>query len=302
MVGEVADVDPLPPALAGLPHLVGGLVIGLRHRVFRPAQRDEDVVAFLHPGAGPRLAALQPDAQVGGQPQRRMRVGILAGPCDRLAVGLRRVLPAGADAVVVERRLAVHHQLDRAAHTAHRAQQDVLGVPVHRRAAMGARPRLDVVPRAHHQRVADDHPAGVGLPGGLQDQAARQVAARGGHGHPVGPQPEVPGAAVQDRAEHARRVRPRHAQPLHRAGGRDQAGVLTVGEERVVGDRRERVPQRSARRVRHRGRHGERRGARGGLVGLFIVLQNHAGHHRLPTCPASTCRGSCPALLAQRRA
>ena len=26
MVGEVADVDPLPPALAGLPHLVGGLV------------------------------------------------------------------------------------------------------------------------------------------------------------------------------------------------------------------------------------------------------------------------------------
>ena len=60
MVGEVADVDPLPPALTGLPHLVGGLVIGLRHRVFRPAQRDEDVVAFLHPGAGPRLAALSP--------------------------------------------------------------------------------------------------------------------------------------------------------------------------------------------------------------------------------------------------
>ena len=243
--------------------------------MFRPAQRDEDVVAFLHPGAGPRLAALQPDAQVGGQPHRRMRVGILGGPRDRLAVCLGRVLPAGADAVVVERRLALHHQLDRAADTPHRAQQDVLGVPVHRGAAVGARPRLDVVPRTHHQRVAHDDPAGVRLPGGLQDQAARQVAARGGHRDAVGPEPEVSGAAVQDGPEHAGRVRPRHAQPLHRTGGRDQAGVLTVGEERVVGDRRERVPQRSARRVRHRGRHGERRRA-GGLVGLFILLQNHA--------------------------
>ena len=61
-----------------------------------PAQRDEDVVALLHPGAGPRLAALQPDAQVGGQPQRRVRVGVVAGPRDRLAVGLGRVLPGGA--------------------------------------------------------------------------------------------------------------------------------------------------------------------------------------------------------------
>ncbi len=69
------------------------------------------------------------------------------------------------------------------------------------------------------------------------------------------------GAAVEDRAEHAGGVRPRHAQPLHRTGRGDQAGVLAVGQERVVGDRRERVPQRSARGVGHRGRHGQRRRA-----------------------------------------
>ena len=97
VVREVADVDPLPPALAGLPHLVGGLVVGLRRGVLGPAQCDEHVVALGQPGPGPRLAALESDAQVGGQPQRRMRVRVLVRPRDRLAVRLGRVLPAGAD-------------------------------------------------------------------------------------------------------------------------------------------------------------------------------------------------------------
>ena len=166
-------------ALAGLPHLVGGLVVGLRHRMFGPGQRDEDVVALLHSGACPRLVALQSQPQVGGQAQCRMRVGVTAGPGDRLAVGLGRVLPRSGDAVVVESRLAVHHQLDCAAHASHRAQQDVLGVPIHRCAAVRAGPGLDVVPRSHHQRIAHDHPAGMGLPGGLQDQAAGQIPPRG---------------------------------------------------------------------------------------------------------------------------
>ena len=239
MIGEVADVDPLAPALAGLPHPVGGLVVGLRDRVLRPAQRDEDVVALLHPGAGPRLAALQPDAQVGGQPQRRMRVGILVGPRDRLAVGAGRVLPAGADAVVVERRLAAHHELDGAAHAPHRAQQDVFGVPVHRGAAMGARPRLDVVPRAHHQRVAHDQPAGVGLPRGLQNQAAGQVAARGRHRHAVGPSRKCPAPrsrmAPNTLGESGRGTHIHSTEPADEI----RQVVLAVRQERVVGDRRE---------------------------------------------------------------
>jgi hypothetical protein len=229
MVGEVADVDPLPPALGGLPHFLGGLFIGLRRRVLGPAEGDEHVVALLHPGARPSFAALQPDVQVAGQAQLRMVVGLLAGARERLAVGVGRVFPGGADPVVVERRFATHHQLDGAADTADRAQQDVLGVPVHRGAAVGFGPALDVMPGTHHQRVAHDQPAGMGLPRGFHDQAAGQIAAGRGHRDAVRPEPEVAGAAVQDRAEHARRVRPGHAQPLDGPGGGDQAGRFPVG-------------------------------------------------------------------------
>src|SRR5256885_2265591 len=102
MVRKIADVDPLAPALAGLPHPVGGLVIGLGHRMFGPAQGDEYVVALLRSGSGPSLPALQADAQIGRQPQRRMRIGVTAGSGDRLAVPLSRVLPGGVDPVVVE--------------------------------------------------------------------------------------------------------------------------------------------------------------------------------------------------------
>ena len=76
VIREVADVDPLPPALAGLPHLVGGFLEGLRRRMLGPAQRDEHVVALGQPGAGARLVALQAEPQVGGQPQRRVRIGV----------------------------------------------------------------------------------------------------------------------------------------------------------------------------------------------------------------------------------
>ncbi|CKP30087.1 Uncharacterised protein [Mycobacterium tuberculosis] len=243
MVGEVADVDPLPPALGGLPHLVGGLVVGLRRRVFGPAQRDEHVVTLLHPGACACFPALQPDPQVGGQPQRRGRVGLRVGAGYGLAVSLGRVFPGGAQAVIVERRLAAHHQFNGAADAAHRAQQDVLGVPVHRGAAVGPRSPFDIVPFTHHQRVSHDQPAGMGLPGGLHDQAARKVASRRRHRNTVGAQTKMAGAAVQDRAEHTGGVRPWHTQPLHRTRRRNQARRFPIGQERVVGDRRKRVAQ-----------------------------------------------------------
>ena len=280
MVGEVADVDPLPPGLAGLPHLVGGFFVRLRRRMLGPAQRDEHVVALFEPGPGPRLPAFQPDPQVGGQSKCRMGVRIFAGARDRLTVGVGGVLPGGVHAGVVERRLAVHHQLDGAAHALHGPQQDMFGIPVHRGPAMRPRAGVDVVPRPHDQCIPHDHPAGVGLPGGLHDQAARQVAARGRHRHPIGAEPEMTGAAVQDRAEDAGGVRPRYAQPFDGAGRGDQAGVLAVGQEGIVRDRRERVAQRPTGRVRHRRGEGQRRGrfeARhvGGAVAPGLGLQNH---------------------------
>ncbi len=288
MVGEVADVDPLPPALGGLPHLVGGLLVGLRCRVLRPAQGDEHVITLFHPGACARFAAFQPDPQVGREPHRRVGIGILRGACDGLAVRVGGVLPAGAHAVVVERRLAAHHQFDGAADAAHGAQQDVFGIPVHRGAAMRPRPALQVVPRTHHQRIAHDQPPGVGLPGGFHDEAAGQVAAGRRHRDAVGAQPEMTGAAVQDRAEHAGGVGPGHAHPLHRPGRRDQAGGFPVRQERIVGDRRKRVPQgragsKGAGRAqvdgrRHRRCRGDSKRFFGHGVGRFVFglgMQDH---------------------------
>src|ERR1700738_3136026 len=100
MVGEVADIDPLSPALAGLPHLVGGLVVGLRRRMPGPAQRDEDVVAFLEAGASSGFPALEADPQVARQLQLGMGVRVAFGPCDGLLVRGPGVLPARADPVV----------------------------------------------------------------------------------------------------------------------------------------------------------------------------------------------------------
>ena len=176
--------------------------------------------------------------------------GSLVGPRDRLSVATGRVLPARAGPVVVERRLAVHHQLDGAAHAAHGAQQRVLGVPVHRHAAMRARPRLDVAPRAHHHRVADDHPAGVGLPGGLQNQAARQVApARKGRRRRRGSSRKWPAPrsrmAPNTLGESGRGTHSHSTDPTRG----DQAAVLAVGEEGVVGDGRKGVPQSCSTRT-----------------------------------------------------
>jgi hypothetical protein len=258
MVGEVADVDPLAPALAGRPHLVGSLGVGLRRGIRREAQRHEDVVTLLQPGPGPRLPPVQTDPQVRRQPKRRMRIRVLLGPRHRLAIAGGRVLPTGGIAVVVERGLTVHHQFDGPADAAHRPQQRVLGVPVHRGPAMGVRPGLDVVPRTHHKGVPHDHPAGVGLPGGLQDHRARQVPPRRGHRDTVGTDPKVPSAAIEDRTEQARRIRTRCAQPLNRPSRRDQAGVLAIRKKRVVRDRRKWISRVAACVRRRRGCSGFR--------------------------------------------
>ena len=236
-----------------------------------PRQRHEDVVTLLESGARTGLTALESDPQVGGQHESRMGVGIDAGPRDRLAVGAGGVLPCRVDAAVVEGGLAGHRQLDGAAHTAHGAQQQVFGIPVHRGASVGSGPGLDVMPGTHHQRVPHHQPAGRRLPGGLHDQAARQIATGGRNRDAVGPEPEVPGTAVQDRPEHAGGIRPRHAHPFHRSRGRNQAGVLAVGQERVVGDRGERGARGSGRRVGRR--FGNRQGRRRRSGGLRDVRQ-----------------------------
>ena len=158
------------------------------------------------------------------------------------------VRPAARDPTVVEPRRT--DQLDRhlALHALNRADEHVVGVVVGRRARVGDH-RLARMPVADRQRVADDEPAGWGHPGRLEDVGARLVAPSSGNVDAVWSHAERTGAAIEQRTEHARPVEAGQAEPFDRAVGRDERAGMAVGEERVVGDRRERVRAVPARRA-----------------------------------------------------
>ncbi len=236
MVREVAARQPVLPVMRGPHQPPVGIVEGARRRRAAPRQGHEAALALLEHGAGDGARSLEADVQVAGQGQLLVGAGARAGALVIARLGVR---PRAEGAAVVEHGLAVHDQLDRSIHAAHRAQQDVLGVVVGGRAALGARALILLVPRPDQQHVAHDDPAGAGPPAGLEHVGARQVAARGGHLHVGRPEAEAARVAVQDGAEHAGRVDPRHAQPLDVARRRNQGGRLAVGQEAELGDGRE---------------------------------------------------------------
>ena len=90
-----------------------------------------------------------------------------------------------------------------------------------------------------HQRVVHQDPAARGVPGRRQHVRAGHVGARRRHVDAVRSEPERPGSAVEDVAEHARRVERREAQPVDRPVRCDQGTGVAVRQESVVGDGRE---------------------------------------------------------------
>ena len=151
--------------------------------------------------------ALDAEGHVGAQADRLARAGRVG---DVAVVADERPLPGHA--AVVEDRLAHELDLDVAVDAADRPDQQVLGVVVGRRPRV-RRDRVLALPRAHGQRVADDDPAARRVPRRLEDVRPRLVAAAGGDVDPERRQAEVAGLAVEQRAEHARRVEARDAQP-----------------------------------------------------------------------------------------
>ena len=199
----------------------------------------------LEAHAVPDAVPLDPEREVGLEADRLPcpgRVRRVAAAVDERP--LRR-LPA-----VVEDGLADELDLDGAVEALDRPHEHVVGVVV------GGRPRVRcdlvlVLVRAHRQRVADDDPAGRRLPRRHEDVRARaRTHVRSGWLMPNGAEPEVPGPAIEQAAEHARRVEARDAEPVDRAVGRDERARVAVGEERVVRDRRER--RRSGGALRRR--------------------------------------------------
>ena len=175
-----------------------------------------------------------PSAKVGLKPDRELpgaRVGGVAVVADQRPLRWR---PS-----VVEVGLADQLHLEVSIQAEHRPHQHVVAVVVHR----WPRVRSDLVLavlRAHGEGIAYQGPSGWCLPGGGEDIRPRLVEPCRWHVDSERAEPERAGLAIQQGAEHAGRVEARHAQPVDRAvRGHEGAGVA-VGEEGVVGDRRER--------------------------------------------------------------
>ncbi len=168
----------------------------------------------------------------------------------RLVVAAVVILPLRRLAAVVEARRAVEVHLHLSVHTANRPQQHVLRVVVRRRAPVRVRPISLVMPRPDQQDVAHDDPPAAGAPARLEDVRPGEVTPGRRHEHAVRTEAERPRVAVEDRAEDARRVEPRQAQPLDAAARGDQRTGLAIGEEPVVRDRWERA-RRRAKQLTH---------------------------------------------------
>ena len=190
-------------------------------------------------------------------------------------------------AVVVERRLAAHHQLDGAAHAAHGAQQDVLGIPVHRGAAVGARARSRCRATgpspARRARSASRYASarwspGSGCPAGSgARRAPRRRTGPAGSARRRGP--------GWRRTRWASRAAARTSTPPSRPtrSGRWSRSRTGTRSRRWAGNGFRNGP---ARRIRHRGRHGERAGSASEPRRWARCAAEPCGHHRLPIAPA----------------
>ncbi len=192
---------------------------------------------------GPHAVALDAQRQVRPEPEHLVAARGVGDP----VVPVREA-PRRRDLPVVEDRLAHELDLDLPVQALHRPNQHVIGVVVGRRARVG-RDVVLALARSHRERVANDHPAARGLPRGHEHVGPRLVGDLRRHVDAERTEPERSRLPVQQAAEDARRVEPRDAQPVDRAVRRDQGSRVTVGQERVVGDRRERRRHRRALRA-----------------------------------------------------
>ena len=100
-------------------------------------------------------------------------------------------------------------------------------------------PPRELIDQLSNPVVHDALIVGPWHPGRLQYHRSRQVAQPGRHGDVCRPDPKAPRVPVEERAEDARRVGPRHAHPFDVAARRHECHRFRVRQERVVPTRRE---------------------------------------------------------------
>ena len=185
----------------------------------------------------PRRSGPRSRSAVGGQGQRQVRCP--SRSTDDLGVAALGILPLAALAAVVEHRLAVQRELDLAVDAPHGAQQHVLGVVVGGRRRCACCRSVVVVPGPHDQHVAHDQP-----PVGVSRWSPGPSCPAGSAGRPAPPRrPGRPGTTPAARS----RIAPNTLGRVQASGGTSTrpcrsarpGGDLAVGQERVVGDRRE---------------------------------------------------------------
>ena len=234
MVGEGAGGQPVPPEGDGRLDVLVRLVLDRRGGA-SPRHGNEALLAFVEAGAS--IASSPGDAQPEAAHHRQLQLSVRSlhhdGP-----VALPVVVPPTGLRSVVEHRCAHGVDLDPSGEAPGSAQQDTGG------GLVGGRPSivgatLPAFNLTDHQEILDDKPPGGCVPGRLEHHRARHVAALVGNEGVRGPEAEGASRAVEQGAEDTGRVRSGQAQPFDRSVGCDQTIVFAVGEECVVGDRRE---------------------------------------------------------------
>ena len=272
--------DPGAPVVGGLAHACVGLVDVLRRgELLRPGERAERLLSLLERVPRPRRFGFRPQRDAAAQPDRQSRSARVGG-----VWSLQR--PVGRYPPVVEVRLAVQFHVDRALHAEHGSHEHVMGVLVGGRARVWGDLVL-MLGRADRQRVSHHRPAGRRVPGGDEDVGAGLVDPAARHVDPEGAEAERAGLPVEQRAEDAGRVESRHAEPVDPTVRGHQGARMAVGEEGVVGDRRE--GRRHRRALRHslllagRGRFAvsarRRLAAGAGLSGALLLRGTHDPVH-----------------------
>ena len=212
MVGHPGPGEPVAPEVRGRGEPGVGIVDVLgRRQLLGPRERAEDLLSLLERVPRPDPVALDPERHVGAQADRLPGAGRVGGLPVVAGQG-----PFGRRAAVIEGRFADQLELDAALDAERRAHEQMLAVLVGRRPGVRRDPVLALA-RAHGERVADQHPTRRRVPGGRDDVRARLVDACRWHVDPEGPEAEGAVLAVEQGAEDARRVEPRHAEPVDRA-------------------------------------------------------------------------------------
>jgi len=165
--------------------------------------------------------------------------GISTGrPHGHRLVAVTVVGPGARLPAVVEDRHRVDDHLHPAFDAGGQAQEGARrGGVAGRTPEVGAPPPVAV--RLDHEQVLDQQPPARRVPRRLEHHRPRDVVTVARHLGPVGAEADAPGGAIEQGTKDAGRVGSGEAQPLDRPVGRDEAAVLAVRQEGVIGDGRE---------------------------------------------------------------